>query len=244
MSYGEAPPAPALRGWVERWLTSNDGTAPPSEPITVLPDGRASLVITWTPSGAEVLAVGPRTRPFAVWDLEPVEKLEVRLRPEAARAVLGAAASELRDAQTPLAALWGDAALRPLEGLELAGAGERRRAVESWLAARAPTRIAPPELHQCLTILEQSGGRVAIGELVRRLRIGERRLERMFRRHVGMPPKRYARLVRFQRAVAGLRQGMAPASCAAVCGFADQAHLSRETRQLADATPARLIAAR
>jgi len=49
----------------------------------------------------------------------------------------------------------------------------------------------------------------------------------------GYGPKMLARILRFQRALAGLRSGNSAAQIAAVTGFADQAHLSREVRDLA-----------
>ena len=54
-----------------------------------------------------------------------------------------------------------------------------------------------------------------------------------------MPPKAYARLLRFQRATEALVAGGEPrlAEVAADCGYADQSHLNREFRALAGTTP-------
>ncbi|MFD4428948.1 helix-turn-helix domain-containing protein [Nocardia sp. NPDC058497] len=49
----------------------------------------------------------------------------------------------------------------------------------------------------------------------------------------GYGPKMLARILRFQRALAAVRAGVPAAETAAVTGFADQAHLSREFRDLA-----------
>lgn len=66
-----------------------------------------------------------------------------------------------------------------------------------------------------------------------------RRLVPAFRAAIGLAPKQYQRLVRFQRAVRAMR-GSDPeplAAIAATCGYADQAHLSREFKEFSGLTP-------
>jgi transcriptional regulator GlxA family with amidase domain len=69
-----------------------------------------------------------------------------------------------------------------------------------------------------------------------------RRLERKFLAHVGIGPKRLARMFRLQLATrlwdAGKVKGWADLASAA--GYSDQAHMVREYRELAGTSPARL----
>jgi transcriptional regulator GlxA family with amidase domain len=60
-----------------------------------------------------------------------------------------------------------------------------------------------------------------------------------FREQLGPPPKTVARLVRFQRAVGSLARtrGYRLAEIAQACGYYDQAHLSRDFRELAGVSP-------
>jgi AraC-like DNA-binding protein len=60
-----------------------------------------------------------------------------------------------------------------------------------------------------------------------------RALQRWFARHVGLPPRRYLRLLRFQGAFETVRGEATLADHAAAQGFADQAHMAREFRDLA-----------
>jgi transcriptional regulator GlxA family with amidase domain len=63
-----------------------------------------------------------------------------------------------------------------------------------------------------------------------------------FRDHIGLPPKAAARVIRLDRAVSALRSGTPRvADVAAVCGYADQAHLGRELRELGGITPGQLV---
>ena len=59
-----------------------------------------------------------------------------------------------------------------------------------------------------------------------------RALERLVYEHSGMPPKLFARIVRFRRAVVAARAGLPLAAASAAHGYADQAHFSREARSL------------
>jgi len=59
----------------------------------------------------------------------------------------------------------------------------------------------------------------------------------------GLAPKPLARILRLQRTLAALRAGRLPlALIAAHMGYADQAHMNREMKVLAGATPAELAA--
>ena len=79
-----------------------------------------------------------------------------------------------------------------------------------------------------------------VGPLAAELGVRRRRLERDFRRHIGLTPATVARIARFQRAVDHLARGTGPAAAAAGSGYADQSHLSRDVRALAGCTPGEL----
>jgi len=86
------------------------------------------------------------------------------------------------------------------------------------------------------------GDRPRIGMLADELGISRRRLERGFRQHIGMSPATVARIARFQGVVGRFGAGASPAEAAAGSGLADQSHLARETRALAQLTPSELAA--
>jgi len=66
-----------------------------------------------------------------------------------------------------------------------------------------------------------------------------RTLERRFRREIGLPPKRLARIARFHAVVRTLDRGRKPdwAMLAVGAGYYDQAHLIRDFRAFAGMTP-------
>lgn len=71
----------------------------------------------------------------------------------------------------------------------------------------------------------------------RRAGLCRRQFERLFVEHVGWSPKVFLRLQRVNRARWQLRGGAGLARTAQVCGFADQAHLTREFRRVLGVTP-------
>jgi AraC-like DNA-binding protein len=75
-----------------------------------------------------------------------------------------------------------------------------------------------------------------------RVYLSERQLQRRFVERVGYGPKVFQRVARFQRAARRLRSdGAGLAGAAAWAGYADQAHLTRESRRLSGLTPRELV---
>lgn len=72
----------------------------------------------------------------------------------------------------------------------------------------------------------------------------ERHWQRRVRDSTGITRKQISQLARAREAYALLQQGVTPAECAATCGYADQAHLTRSLRLLHGETPARILAGR
>ena len=72
-----------------------------------------------------------------------------------------------------------------------------------------------------------------VSEIVANTGMSPRRLQRWFEEYVGLPPRSYLRLLRFQQAFEQLPEADVLAHHAADHGFADQAHMAREFRRLA-----------
>lgn len=110
-------------------------------------------------------------------------------------------------------------------------------ALEELTPAETDTGRDP--LEAAVRCLRKSGGRAGIGWLADRAGVSRRQFERRFRERVGLSPRLYGRIVRFQRAFSRLGQASG-ADIAAHCGYADQAHLVREVRRFAGTVPSAL----
>jgi transcriptional regulator GlxA family with amidase domain len=85
-----------------------------------------------------------------------------------------------------------------------------------------------------------------VGALGPTVGLGERQLRRRFQAGVGYGPKTLARVLRFQRLLALLRDDRdgrpSLAEVAVRAGYADQAHMTAECTRLAGRSPAALVA--
>lgn len=172
--------------------------------------------------------------------------LHLHLTPLGSRVLLGLPAGALATTVVDLETLLGPAAG------ELTG---RLRSARTWAGRfleldRALSRIAvqrdgpAPELGWAWRRLTACHGRVEVGALAKEVGWSRRHLGERFRREFGLTPKVAARVMRFEAARGLLgtpgRPGLAEA--AARCGYADQAHLTREWRELAGCTPSTWLA--
>ena len=69
--------------------------------------------------------------------------------------------------------------------------------------------------------------------------MSRKHLGKLFRAHVGLTPKVYARMFRFRRAIELVQQGQRLdwTRVAMACGYYDQAHFNREFREFAGMSP-------
>ncbi len=103
----------------------------------------------------------------------------------------------------------------------------------------ARARPASRELQYALTRITACAGRIDIADLAAELGRSQKSLIHHFNTQIGLPPKRYARLVRFDHVVQHIRGG-APddwAELAARFGYYDQSHLVHDFRQFTGLTP-------
>ncbi|MEO3890449.1 helix-turn-helix domain-containing protein [Nonomuraea sp. B5E05] len=177
----------------------------------------------------------------AVWAWgEHVECVQVRLSPVIARAVLGVSPAELDGAVVSLTDLWGRAASRIRERLGEASSWQERFALVDLLIARRFAAGVPVDGEVAWAWRRVVGGRgvVRIDALAGETGWSRKRLWSRFRSQLGLPPKRAAKLVRFDHAAHRLVAGEGAALVAADTGYADQSHLHRDVVEFTGATPA------
>ena len=84
-------------------------------------------------------------------------------------------------------------------------------------------------------------GDASVAAVARALGLSERQLERRVLLRIGLPPKRLARLLRFERAVALANATASLTETALAAGYADQSHFIREFRRFSGATPSAIL---
>jgi AraC-like DNA-binding protein len=162
----------------------------------------------------------------------------VRFHPGTAPAILGVPAYELRDRRVELTDLWPAAEVRRLQS-RITAAADPVAALEDIALARAAAAGPPDPLLTRLVAALDAGRPVAA--IADRLGLGARQLHRRSLAAFGYGPKTLARILRLQRALALARSGIPFAQTAARCGFADQAHLARDVKELTSMPLGRLL---
>jgi methylphosphotriester-DNA--protein-cysteine methyltransferase len=227
--YREAAPPPHLKHLVA-CVWENEPAQDHAQ--RVVPDGCVDLV--WH-GELGLLIAGADTGPRTVCLPARVRSSGIRLRAEAAGAVLGLPASELRDRQIDAELVWSRygsrlqealAAAAPAQRLALlADAVGRRGAEPDALVGAAARRLAVP------------GARVT--GVASDLGVVERTLHRRMLASVGYGPKVLARVARLRRLVALSDESLAARAFEA--GYASQAHMNEEVRRLTGSTPTRYL---
>jgi AraC-like DNA-binding protein len=225
MTYWERPtPVPGVVLWQR-----NVGQQPRSTPI--LPDGCVDLL--W--DGHRLFVAGPDAT--ARWYRSPVGASYVALRCSGGTgpALLGVPADELRDQTMGLERLWPSREARVLAERV---ATDPAAALEAWAVQRFAARDVDPLGPRVLAMASHG---TPVAAMADRLGLGSRQLHRRCLPVFGYGPRRLARVLRLGRSLEAARAGAPLARVAADNGYTDQAHLSREVRDLTGTTPTRLL---
>lgn len=256
MRYVTRAPRPVLAGFVEMLWFAKD--PPPRPRERVLPSGTLELVVHLAedeiriqdpaaPGGvrrhAGALFSGALTSSFGIDPCAGAEIVGVHFKPGGAFPFLGVPAFELADTHVDLEALWGRRARVLRERLAAAPLGEKFTILEDalvdWLVR--PVR-RHPVVPFALGELSRKG--VSVRSVAEEVGLSHRRLVEVFRAEVGMTPKTFSRVRRFERAVARVRGSAAApewARLAFECGYFDQSHMIRDFVALAGLSPLELF---
>jgi AraC-like DNA-binding protein len=165
----------------------------------------------------------------------------VRFTPVGA-ACLGVPAAELAGRSVPLDAVLPSA--RVTEVTELLGEARdtptRITVIEHFLAELA--RAGDSLVQRAVALLAAPTPVPTIAAVARAVGVSERQLERRFLASVGVTPKRFAALRRFERAVALSPSASSLTAAAIDAGYYDQSHFIRDFRRFAGATPREILA--
>ncbi|MFG1608766.1 helix-turn-helix domain-containing protein [Actinoplanes sp. NPDC049265] len=212
--YSERPAAglPHVIAWRSR-------TPPGGRTTRVLPDGCMDLI--W--HAGDVFIAGPDTAVQLYPERAPGPIFGLRFAAGTGPQVVGVPADELTDRQVPLDQVWSPAEARRIADSDRPGEALRAVAMARW---RAPD----PAL---VEVAARAWAGWPVDAIAGRLGLSARHLQRRVKTAFGYGPKTLTRILRMQRALALARGGTPFASVAALAGYADQAHLSRDVCALA-----------
>jgi AraC-like DNA-binding protein len=205
--------------------------------MSVLPDGCADFLFDLADGRAWL--IGAMSRPLMFEPKGAVDIVAVRFRPGAMHALIRGPIDEWTDDRLELDEL-GAWARSLAERTQDAGSDEERmdRIEQVLLTRLADARM--DAIDHVLRNLAADPAGFRVGAAAEGTGLSRQWITRTIRSRAGLGPKELARILRLRRSLAELRQGQSIADAAFAAGFADQAHLARETRRITGTTP-RLI---
>ncbi len=242
--FGRYRPGPHLSPFIRNYWT----LAPTGEPGAcrrqrVVPDGCIDIILV-RHSPTEVfkaLVVGTMTRPFFEDLTAHAEYLGIRFAPGGFGHFFRTPAHELTDRIVPGECLSAPSALGE-RVTNVADTQRRLRVVESILSQQLLSDEPEPILARVLDAIVLSRGLVSLTRLARLAGWSPRHLRRVFHESVGVGPKTFCRIIRFQHALRILRRRPAPdlLQTALDAGYYDQAHFIHDFHRFYGVSPSAL----
>lgn len=257
MLYLEQVPQPALAPFVKTLWYCRYPDAPHRREI-VLPTGRMQIVISLAhdyltdctndlaapPSRSPAaLLLGVQSRYQVVDSIDFAGIIGVVFRAGGITPFFDNCAHLFTNAGTSLGDIWGNSTrdlrdrLREVPTPDAKLALLQSSLLERLYRARKIERN--PVVDFALRHLQVSPGTATVAGLTREIGLSPRRLSQLFREYVGVSPKLYCRIERFQQAVQRLHRGedLPWAELALDCGYYDQSHFANDFRTFSGISP-------
>jgi len=253
MNYRRFKPSAAVSRFVEFYWTLEDKSQATGNQI-VIPDGRSGIIINFaTPfqsnaNGAwigqpECFFVGQITGPLLLRAAGPSGMIGIQFRPHGAAHLLEMPMHEVTDSAVALEHI-SRRLFRALEGVrDLPTLARAVGAIDPILHAFAKNTSADfDSITQAIQDIERTSGLISIDDVANRIGLSTRQLQRRFAERVGISPKLFSRMQRFQGVLRTTEDPSANWVTAAIHnGYYDQAHLIRDFRQFSGKPPTALL---
>jgi AraC-like DNA-binding protein len=252
MIYQESQPTAGLSRIVKCYWALEYDKPHVSEPELVLPDCCPEIVFNLSERFLRVhsdreerqpgaLFAGQMSRSIMLRPSGNVKLFGIRLQPAGASCIVGFPANNITDAIVGFDDACGREGRELEERLNVATTFADRIAIFERWACRRLSRGADLDhlaAHASLLISEGRGAH-AISAVANRIGVSERRLERHFKRSIGISPKTFSRIVRFQSVVRSVQNNATTdvLETALDLGYYDQSHLIRDFREFSGITP-------
>jgi len=259
MLYRARKPSPPLSAFVDLfWLY--EGYAVPHQRERLLPDGTVELVINLNEDKIRVynsdhaddfhtisgcVVSGPRSEFFIIDTESEAMTVGVHFKPGGAFPFFKVPPAELSNQSVGLDCLWGAASGHLREQLLQAPTPETKFcAMERCLMERL---AKPLERHPAVAFavdrLSREGQAPAVTEVVEQVGFSQRHFIEIFGNEVGLTPKLFCRVSRFQRIIrtAHAHGDINWAQLALDCGYYDQSHFIHDFQSFAGITPSEYL---
>jgi AraC-like DNA-binding protein len=252
-------PKPPLSEFVEL-LWFYEGLTQAHEKERLLPQGSAELVINLAQDQIRIydrqdsntfetlrgaVVCGPHSQFFVIDTSQQYAVLGVHFKAGGVFPFLGLPAGELHNAHVSLIDIWGRAASALRDRLlESPSTASRFDVLERALLTRLTAGVARhPAVAFALQELARARVQPAVSCVTRKIGLSERRFSQVFGDQVGLSPKLYSRVQRFQQVLRQVGRpgptthGIDWTEIALSCGYYDQAHFNHDFREFSGINP-------
>jgi AraC-like DNA-binding protein len=187
----------------------------------------------------DAIVCGPRSEVFSIDTTTPAAVLGVHFKPGGVFPFFALPVNEMVNAHIPLEALWGKDAGILRERLMAAGSvDEKFRVLEDALLRKACRPFRPHPI-VAFAMQEFNNGTRKITDITEQIGFSPQWFRRVFLEEVGLTPKVYYRVQRFQQALRHLSpsQNIDWAVVAQSCGYFDQAHFIHDFQAFMGLSP-------
>jgi AraC-like DNA-binding protein len=216
----------------------------------ILPMGTVELVIRMeSPRTSDSGIAGPRSSPLIIERHATHQLLGIHFKPGGAFPFLGFPFGEIHNTWITLADLWGERRARRL--LDLLNAAKtidlKFQLLERWLLWIADQ---PLKHHAAISFaleeFDSDPGLRSSAVVAEKVSLSQRRFIDIFRNEVGMTPKLFCRVQRFQEIIQRLqhRDAVDWVDLALSCGYTDQSHFIHEFREFSGLRPSEYLGLR
>jgi AraC-like DNA-binding protein len=253
-------PAPPLGDCVDNFWDCTDAPSHPRERI--LPSGTIELVVNLREDEVRIydpeqparyrrfpgiVVSGTYVGAFVIDPSQHASMMGVHFRPGGAFPFFGAAVGELANSHVALEDLWGRSAVELRERLCSAATPQMRfQILEEALTTRRRWISDHPAVSLALDIFGPAGIGDSVRATANRVGLSQRRFIQVFTAQVGLTPKLFSRVLRFQKAREVVNQAPTLNWCqlAVACGYYDQSHLIHDFREFSGLSPTEYLCLR
>jgi AraC-like DNA-binding protein len=253
MLYQEVKPSPILAPFVKcYWITEMDVPAGGSYQEYISPTGYPQLLFSYGESHTATVVnnqyhttqryylVGQASKGFSVESQRAFQVIGVIFHPAGLFPFIRIPLFEFTDQFFAVDQVEQPGDRELLEQFENATSNVARIAiVEQFLERRIFDKPFCFDFTQhAVALIQQYNGNITVQEVATKLRVSTRHLHRMFEQKVGLNPKLYARIVRFNYVIKLLKQypNVNYYDLSFECGFFDQAHFIKNFREFTHRT--------
>ena len=240
VSFHRARPGGALSRFVD-YFWSYSGYAPPHRRERVLPTGMVEVVFRVNADGTSASGVaGPRSSAVLLDTSQPFSVIAAHFKAGGGFPFFGVPACELRNQSIDLDLLWGSGAARIRDRLwEAQTPSDRFAVLERALIDSARGFDCDAAVRYAIGEFERTNGARRVTDVVEQTGVSWNRLLSRFQAEVGLTPKAFCRLRRFNAVLAAVdgRGDVNWTDVALACGYFDQAHFNHDFRNFTGLSP-------